>query len=168
MFLISSCSFLCPIHWNKPCVKSAIGAARTTPEWSTILLPTNVPLVSVRCFNSHLIQIHFTDYRKYANVVIRSRNHAVFLFYALKCITIFGLYNGSVPIRQLSHYLIIFKPLALMMVLGIMIELLSEMIYFNSRQLQLRSKRILLEWRRVNCVGKSYYMAIGVSTLMMS
>ena len=67
MFLISSCSCLCPIHWsqvlsrewrcswnrrgsNYICVVGAAptGAAPTTSEWSTILLPAKVrPILEV-------------------------------------------------------------------------------------------------------------------------
>ena len=50
MFLIMSCSCLCPIHWshvlkveNEDLVGAALtGNAPTTSEWSTILLPTKV------------------------------------------------------------------------------------------------------------------------------
>ena len=51
MFLVSSCSCLCPIHWSQCKVKNedVVGTAPTgdvptTSEWSTILLPTKVRL----------------------------------------------------------------------------------------------------------------------------
>ena len=52
MFLISSCSCICPIHWSQVLVdnEDVVGAAQTgdaptTSEWSTILLRTKVRLI---------------------------------------------------------------------------------------------------------------------------
>ena len=52
MFLVSSCSCICPIHWRmvfswewRWSWSSASGDAPTTSEWSTILLPTKMWLI---------------------------------------------------------------------------------------------------------------------------
>ena len=50
MFLVSSCSCLCPIHWSQVENKDVVGAAPTgdaptASEWSTISLPTKVLLI---------------------------------------------------------------------------------------------------------------------------
>ena len=61
MFLVSSCSCLCPNHWSQVLSwewrcswSSATGNAPTTSEWSTILLPTKVQLIlEIRWVNQH-------------------------------------------------------------------------------------------------------------------
>ena len=49
MFLVSSCSCLCPIHWSQVLSRERrcgwTAAAPTTSEWSTSLLPTEVHLI---------------------------------------------------------------------------------------------------------------------------
>ena len=45
MFVASSCSCLCPIHWRQVENGDIVGAAPTGAEWSTILLPTMVWLI---------------------------------------------------------------------------------------------------------------------------
>ena len=51
MFLVSSISCFCPFHWNQVLCREwrcslSIADAPTTSEWSTVLLPTKVRLIS--------------------------------------------------------------------------------------------------------------------------
>ena len=58
---LSPCSCICPIHWSQVENEDVVGAAPTgdaptTPEWSTILLPTQVPLIlEVWWYTSYLL-----------------------------------------------------------------------------------------------------------------